>query len=160
MNTAFTRALPTCAALLLLAGCVHARPDAAGGRHDGPIPFDKFAHYFPPQQFAALRLNYDGYVILEGELETTNKVSVRQVLQSHPDHQRDQLARSLVRRVELTSRSFSTGSRIRPKVRICVMFHGRGAEFNEPKFAVIYAEQLASVGVDGEGEDLAIVYLQ
>lgn len=158
--TAFIRALPAGAALLLLTACVHARPDAAGGRRDEPIPFDRFAHYIPPQQFATLRLNYDGYVILEGELETNNKVSVRKVLQSQPDHQRDQLALALTRRVELTSRSVNTGSRIRPKVRIYVMFHGRGVEFDEPRFAVVYAEQLASVGVDGEGEDLVVVYLQ
>jgi hypothetical protein len=145
--------------ILLFAGCAAAQSGAVHHRRDDPIPFAKIKHHIAPHQLTELILNYHSSVILEGEVELSGKVTIKNVLKSMPDHSQDELAASLVGNIQLLT-PVSSESRIPPTAKVYVMFHGRGAEFNEPKFAIIYAEQVGYVGRLGEGEDLAIVHYE
>jgi hypothetical protein len=141
--------------VLLLAACASAPAgpavDAPATRHDAAIPWADIKTLLnPAQQHTLADLPDSGYVVMDGWIQADGTIKVHRVLQSFPDHVRDQLARAYggnaVVHVE------TSGSQIAMAAEVYVVFYHTDLEGD---IALTFARKRGATGT-GQGDYLNI----
>lgn len=115
------------------------------------IPWADIEAQLNPGQRGVLRnLQSTGYVILDGSINEDGTVKIRRVVQSHPDHGRDQLALAYAAKAVIQTKT--SGSMIAPMAEIYVLFYGKVIEGD---LALTFARKRGATGT-GEGNYLNI----
>jgi hypothetical protein len=142
--------------LLFLGGCatgtVSSAPTAHTLRGTSRLPEREIADFYPPGKWERIRdLEYAGYVVLDGWVGENGRVRTGRIVESFPDHSRDQIAHSFAATAKV--RSVTAESNIRPKVRVYVVFFEKMLEGD---FALVFAKQteLAAGGPPDAGRYL------
>ncbi len=142
--------------VLLLAACgsppVSPPVGAPPALRNSAIPWAEInALLNPGQRHTLADLPSTGHVIMDGWIEADGSVKVRRVIQSHPDHVRDQLALAYARNAVVHVPA--SGSQIAPAAEVYVVFYRTNVEGD---MALTFARKRGATGV-GEGSYLNIV---
>lgn len=110
----------------LLAGCTAGNPaanrQAALIHGAAPIPWDEIESILSPRQRSSLEsLKYTGYVVMNGWIEEDSTVKISKVVESFPDHARDQLAVAFGKKAVVHTQT--SASKISPAVAVYVVFY-------------------------------------
>jgi hypothetical protein len=126
----------------LLAGCATGPAESPQKSNtlagNDQLPWAEIGGLFTPDQRRKIsHLKYTGYVVMTGEVDGDNKVRVGKIIESWPDHSRDQLARTFGTGVIV--HASSTGSHVPPQADVWVIFYEKMWEGN---LAVIFAREI------------------
>lgn len=115
------------------------RPTLAANRR---LPAAALKERFSPAQWEKMRhLEYDAYALLDGQIAADGSVQIRKIRELVPDATWEPLVRALAGRIVL--QASSTGSSIRPRAQICVIFFKPQLD---GKLALIFAQQAGDLG--------------
>jgi hypothetical protein len=143
------RLLPLSAALAMLCGCATqntgSAPDTLAG--NPTIETGDLSPLYSAERWTTVEnRRYDAYVVMEGVADTDSYVKVLKVLESIPDHSRDDMAREFAGR--LKAEPDRTASYFTPKLRIYAVFYSGPLDSHA---ALLFAYQPPSPSSSSKG---------
>jgi hypothetical protein len=143
------RLLPLAAALSMLCGCATKETESTSDTLAGnpTIETSDLRLLYSAERWATVEnRRYDAYVVMDGVADFDSSVKIVKVLESIPDHSRDDMAREFAGRLRI--QQDRTASFFTPKLRVYAVFYSGPANSHT---ALVFSYQAPSPSSSSRG---------